>query len=128
MTFKRFGIIAAVLVFTLCASAFTAGRQAQRPAREDGPVMLRLTDEMKADGFEAQMKGGKVVGMTMVRQDGSRLPLKQQQGKPVCGSFCPSGQTPSCWEDEAAQMSVCTCSGGGTSGRRRLAILLSNLS
>ena len=124
MTFKRFGMTAALLFITLCASAFTAGPQAQQPAPADGPVLFRLTDGMKPDGFEAQVKGGKVVGMTLVRQDGSRLPLRQQKGKPACGAFCPSGEKQTCWEDEGAQTTVCAC--GAASGRRRMMILLSN--
>jgi hypothetical protein len=109
-------VAAALVAATLCVSS-TAARKAWGTAAEDSRVFFRLSDEPKPAGFEAQVRGGEVVGMTVVKQDGARASLKQQ-AKPTCATSCPSGQKLTCWEDEAQMMSVCVCGtgGGGASG------------
>jgi hypothetical protein len=78
-------------------------------------ITLGLNEKAKAESFAAQVRGGKVVGMTAVKKDGSRLTLKQQS-KPTCATSCPSGQTLTCWEDYEQMMSICVCGTGGGGG------------
>lgn len=103
----RLLVIVALTLTTLFVSS-TDGSRSETIAPEDGVVFKRLTDEQKPDGLEMQVRNDQIVGVTVVRKGGSRLPLKQQSN-PVEDSSCPSGRPKVCWEDEAKQMSVCTC-------------------
>lgn len=101
----------------LCALAAAAPADAGRPGVQTsagGPTFIRLSDEQKPDGFEMRERDGRVVGMTVVKKDGSRMPLKQQS-RPTCATSCPAGQTLTCWEDEEQLMSVCVCGPRGSS-------------
>jgi hypothetical protein len=86
----------------------TDAQRADDPAGQDGRVFFGLSQEARPDGFEATVKNGAVVGMTVVKTDGSRTDLKRQ-GTPAGASSCKKGETLSCWEDEAQMMSVCVC-------------------
>ena len=110
---KRLTAAAALLAATLCASP-TDARKAAGPARQTARTSLRLNVDAPAS-VEVETRDGKVVGMTAVKRDGSRLALKAQS-KPTCATSCPAGQTLSCWEDEAQMMSICVCGGGGGGG------------
>lgn len=106
MSMRLLAVVALTLT-TLFASA-TDARRGEITVPEDGVVFKRLTDDQKPDGFEMQVRNDQIVGVTLVRKGGSRMPLKQQSN-PVEDSGCPSGRPKICWEDEAKQMSVCTC-------------------
>lgn len=99
--------VVALTLTTLFAST-TDARRGETTATEDGVVFKRLTDDQKPDGFEMQVRNDQIVGVTVVRKGGSRMPLKQQSNT-VEDSGCPSGRPKICREDEAKQMSVCTC-------------------
>ena len=103
----RLLVVVALTLTTLFASA-TAARKGEAVVPEDGVVFKRLTDEQKPDGVEMQIRNDQIIGVTVVRKGGSRMPLKQQSN-PVEDTGCPSGRPKVCWEDEAKQMSVCTC-------------------
>lgn len=96
------------LTLTILFASSTDARRAETIVPEDGLVFKRLTDEQKPDGFEMQVRNDQIVGVTVVRKGGSRMALKQQSN-PVENSSCPSGKPKICWEDEAKQMSICTC-------------------
>ena len=104
---KRLLAVVALTLTTLFASP-TDARRGETIASEDGVVFNRLTDEQKPDGFEMQVRNDQIVGVTVVKKGGSRMPLKQQSN-PAGGASCPSGRPQVCWEDEAKQMSICTC-------------------
>ncbi len=96
--------LAAAAIFGTSAVALIAGGT----AGQEGRVLIRLGDDMKPDGFEAQVRSGEVVGMTAIRRDGSRVALSQQQ-KPPCATSCLPGQKLTCWEDDAQMLSICVC-------------------
>ena len=100
----------AVIALTLTAlfASSTDARRSETATTEDGVVFKRLTNEQKPDGIEMRIRNDQIVGVTVVRKGGSRMPLKQQSN-PVEDTGCPSGRPKVCWEDEAKQMSVCTC-------------------
>lgn len=100
----------AVIALTLTAlfAASTDARRGEAVMAEDGVIFKRLTDEQKPDGIEMQIRNDQIVGVTVVKKGGSRMPLKQQSN-PVEDTGCPSGRPKVCYEDEAKQMSVCTC-------------------
>jgi hypothetical protein len=100
----------AVIALTLTAlfASSTDARRSETATPEDGVVFKRLTNEQKPDGIEMRIRNDQIVGVTVVRKGGSRMPLKQQSN-PVEDTGCPSGRPKVCWEDEAKQMSVCTC-------------------
>jgi hypothetical protein len=106
MSTRLLGVIA--LTLTTLFTLSTEARKGESIVTEDGVVFKRLTDEQKPDGFEMQVRNDQIVGVTVVRKGGSRMPLKQQSN-PVEDTGCPSGRPKICWEDEAKQMSVCTC-------------------
>jgi hypothetical protein len=106
MSTKFLALVALTLAALFATS--TDARRSETTATEDGIVFKRLTDEQKPDGFELQVRNDQIIGVTVVRKGGSRMPLKQQSN-PVENSSCPSGKPKVCWEDEAKQMSICTC-------------------
>jgi hypothetical protein len=101
-------LVVVALTLTTLFTLTTQAHKGETIATEDGVVFKRLTDEQKPDGFEMQVRNDQIVGVTVVRKGGSRMPLKQQSN-PVEDTGCPSGKPKICWEDEAKQMSVCTC-------------------
>ena len=110
---KRLVAVAALLAATLCASPADAGK-AGGPARQTARTSLRLNVDAPAS-VDVETRDGKIVGMTAVKKDGSRMALKAQS-RPTCATGCPAGQSLKCWEDEAQMMSICVCEGGGGGG------------
>jgi hypothetical protein len=104
---KRLLAVVALTLTTLFVSS-TDARKGETVMPEDGIVYKRLTDEQKPDGFEMRVRNDQIVGVTVVRKGGSRMALKQQSD-PVEDTGCPGGRPKVCWEDEAKQMSICTC-------------------
>jgi hypothetical protein len=106
------GLIAATLGLSSAYPSRTV-----RQSSSEGNTFVRVSDSWQPDGFEAEMKDGKLVGMRGTRNDGSRVALKPHS-KPTCNQSCPAGQKLSCWEDEEEKMSICVCvpvGGGGAS-------------
>jgi hypothetical protein len=106
MSMRLLAVIALTLT-TLFASS-TDARRGEAVMAEDGVIFKRLTDEQKPDGIEMRIRNDQIIGVTVVKKGGSRMPLKQQSN-PVEDTGCPSGKPKVCYEDEAKQMSVCTC-------------------
>lgn len=104
----------ALMMAALCASSSVARKQSD--STNQNKRFIRVSDVFKPIGFEGQLRGGELIGMTVVRKDGTRKALKEQS-KPVCATSCPAGQRLKCWEDEEQMMSMCVCVGsGGTVG------------
>ena len=106
---KRLLAAAALAAVTLCVSAASAQRGADRKPRE-GRSFLRVSEIVSFEGLDVERRGGEVVGVTVVQKDGTRRPLKQQTGL-TCSTGCPAGRKLRCWEDEKQQMSMCECRG-----------------
>jgi hypothetical protein len=99
----------AVIAATLCISLVYSGKT-RAQASQDRKVVVNLSDVLKADSFEAQYNGDKMVGMTGIKKDGTRFDLKAMS-KPTCATSCPAGEHLYCWESETEQMSICVCHG-----------------
>ena len=111
---KRVLAVAALMAATLCAPS-TSARRAAGPTPQERNMSIRVPDQAQPQSFEAQVRDGKIAGMSVVKKDGSRTALKAQT-KPTCATSCPAGQTLSCWENEAEMMSMCVCTSGGRVG------------
>lgn len=108
----------ALIAAALSISSTYAGRMPGQ-GRSDAHIVLHWNKDKKPDSFDAQLRNGRVVGMSAVSKDGSRLTLKQQN-KPTCSTSCPEGQKLTCWEDHEQQMSICVCGSSGGSAVFRL--------
>jgi hypothetical protein len=109
MKYMRMRLLAVVaLMLTTLFALSTDARRSETTAPVDERIFKRLTNEQKPYGLEMQVRDNQIIGVTVVRKGGSRMPLKQQSN-PVEDTGCPSGRPKVCWEDEAKQMSVCTC-------------------
>jgi hypothetical protein len=101
------GIAAAVSVHF--AAAQTAGAplpMGETVVQENRTTGAKLVVVVRSDAF----------GVVSVGRDGRRLELSAIPGPSAGKPFeCPAGQTLSCYEDHANQMSVCVCvsRGGG---------------
>lgn len=114
---------AALVAATLCVST-TAARMAWGTAAQDSRVFIRLSEEPRPQGFEAQVRDGEVVGMTAVKKGGGRTALKQLSAQ-TCAATCPEDRKLTCWGDDAQVTSVCICGTGQdepapTTPRRRI--------
>jgi hypothetical protein len=84
-----------------------------RPGRR----IIRVPDELKPEGFELEERDGKVVGVAVVKKDGSRMDLTQKP-RPTRDTVCPAGTTMVCWYSPGGTMVICYCDkpGGGGGG------------
>lgn len=110
-------LAAAAMAAALFAAAASAQTHHGTLADRDGTRFYRLSELVPFDGVNVERRGGRIVGMSVLLGDGSWLPLRAQ-GSPACPASCPSGQQPSCWEDEGRSRSICLCESpaGGSAG------------
>lgn len=87
---KKMLSVVALILATVCVSSSVARKQGDATG-QDKHVFVPFSDAFKPNGWDAQVRGGQVIGMTMIRKDGSRKALKQQT-KPTCATSCPAGQ------------------------------------
>jgi len=106
----KLGLIA-VVVAVVCISAYAW--RVSTASVQDTHISIPVTGKAPAS-FDAEMKEGKVVAMTAIFPDGTKLPLKQQN-KPAGATSCPTGQILTCWEDYDLLMSMCACVSRGKS-------------
>ena len=102
-----------------CTAAAQRGEGAGAPAAggRPGRRLIRVPDELKPDGFELEERDGKVVGVAVVKKDGSRMDLTQKP-RPTRDTVCPAGTTMECWYSPGGTMVICYCDkpGGGGGG------------
>lgn len=112
---RRLLVLAALVGATLCSAPGLpkADLKAAGPAPQTARQTVRLNGEAPAS-VDVDSRDGKVVGMTAVMKDGSRIVLTPQS-KPTCATACPKGQKQICWKDEK-QMTICVCTSGGGGG------------
>ena len=117
------GLIAAAVAAAAAlhvAAAQTAGSPlpvGETVVEENRTTGAKLVVVIRSDAF----------GVVSVGRDGRRMELSAipnpSSGKPF---ECPAGQTLSCYEDHANQMSVCLCVGSGGGGTGDLAVWQAN--
>ena len=105
-------LLAAALIAAALFAASTDARKGDSSPLQAETKFFRLSDDWKPDGFEAQLRGGKVVGMSIVKKGGTRVALKKQANPPRATS-CPGNQFLDCWEDEGQLVSICECKNYG---------------
>ena len=110
---QRVLALAALAAATVCAVP-TVARRGGDPALQVSRETLRVNIVAPAR-FEVERRDGKIVTMSAVKKDGSRVVLKAKS-RPACATTCPAGQTLTCWEDQQQMMSICECRGGGGGG------------
>jgi hypothetical protein len=103
----KIGLVA-LLAAAVCISAYAW--RAATASGQDTHVSIPVNGKAPTS-FDAELKDGKVVAMTAIYPDGTKLPLTQQS-KPTSATSCPAGQTLTCWEDYDLLMSMCACVGG----------------
>lgn len=117
------GLIAVTVAVTV-AVHFAAAQTAGTPL----PVGETVVEENRATGAKlVVIVRSDAFGVVSVGRSGRRTELSAipnpSSGKPF---ECPAGQTLSCYEDHANQMSVCVCVGRGGGGAGDFAVWQAN--
>jgi hypothetical protein len=111
MKYSNMKLLAVIALLAAALGISAYARRIGTGSVQDQHVTIKVNQKAPAS-FDAELSAGKVVGMTAVYQDESKLALKQQD-KPTCATSCPAGQRLSCWEDHEQMMSICVCVSGG---------------
>jgi len=104
-------LFAIALMAAVVFASSTDARKTPATVAEDRTVFLSLPDRMKPRGFEARMRDGQLVGMVMVKHDGSRVTMTEKT-PPAGAQSCPQGEYLKCHEtgaEKGVAQQICTC-------------------
>jgi hypothetical protein len=117
--------VAIALLMSLAASSAHAARPTTTTTTTttttiaEGRRLVPIEQLVSFAGLDIEIERDQVIGMTVLRKDGTWLPLAPAPN-PSGATQCTGGQTLTCWESEAELMTICVCTGGGQAPTLRI--------